>query len=83
MKKLTLEQAANKIKNLSNYSDCRRSGNDLIIIGSSDWNYNDLKQVSQTLKCKNIDIEKRGSGCDTCGWGASIIVYNVLQVINE
>lgn len=79
MQKLTFEQAIDKIKHLSIYLEARRSGNDLIIIGCSDWCYNDLKQVVQCLNCKDIDLEKRGSGCATCGHGSSVIVYDILS----
>lgn len=74
----------------STYYDLEMDGDDLIVTGASFWSFEEMCQVAAALGINDIDLEpekighvtQESSGCDTCGYGATIRVLNARRMIS-
>ena len=68
---------------IGEYFDLHMDGDDLIIENACDWSFEEMGKVADALGIKDIDlendengkVERDGSGCPSCGFGARLRVY--------
>lgn len=70
------EEAEALVKSIKPYCHCKQVGKALNIDGQ--FSFKDLQEIAKILKSDQID-DSNAEGCETCGYGAGIIVWDILE----
>jgi hypothetical protein len=71
-----LEEAEILVKSINPHCDCKQSGKALNIEGQ--FSFAELQEIAKILNTDQID-DSNAEGCETCGHGAGIIVWDILE----